>query len=80
MREVYRNRSLRRLQLAWGGSIIGTWAYSVALVVYAYQQGGTSAVGSFGGYRSRPSKAQCERCEPSRCLPRPHMSGAAATA
>ena len=38
MREVYRNRALRRLQLAWAGSIIGTWAYSVAIVVYAYHQ------------------------------------------
>ncbi len=45
MREVYRNRSLRRLQLAWAGSIIGTWAYSVALVVFAYHAGGASAVG-----------------------------------
>jgi MFS family permease len=45
LREVYRNRSLRRLQLAWAGSIIGTWSYSVALVVYAYHAGGASAVG-----------------------------------
>jgi MFS family permease len=45
MRQVYRNRSLRRLQLAWAGSIIGTWSYSVALVVYAYHQGGASSVG-----------------------------------
>jgi MFS family permease len=45
MREVYRNRALRRLQLAWAGSIIGTWAFSVALAVYAYRQGGASAVG-----------------------------------
>jgi MFS family permease len=45
MRDVYRNRSLRRLQLAWAGSIIGTWSYSVAIVVYAYHHGGASAVG-----------------------------------
>lgn len=45
MRQVYRNRSLRRLQLAWAGSIIGTWSYSVALVVYAYHHGGASSVG-----------------------------------
>jgi MFS family permease len=45
MREVYRNRSLRRLQLAWAGSIIGTWAFTVALAVYAYRHGGASAVG-----------------------------------
>jgi MFS family permease len=45
LREVYGNRGLRRLQLAWAGSIIGTWAFSVALAVYAYRHGGTSAVG-----------------------------------
>src|SRR5436305_6145266 len=45
MREVYANRSLRRLQFAWAGSIIGTWAFSIALAVYAYDQGGASAVG-----------------------------------
>lgn len=44
LREVFRNRALRQLQLAWAGSIIGSWAYAVALVVYAYQQGGASAV------------------------------------
>jgi MFS family permease len=45
MREVYRNRALRRLQLAWAGSIIGTWAFGIALAVYAYHHGGASAVG-----------------------------------
>jgi MFS family permease len=45
MREVFRNRSLRQLQLAWAGSIIGSWAYGVALAVYAYSQNGASAVG-----------------------------------
>lgn len=45
LREVYANRGLRRLQLAWAGSIIGTWAFSVALSVYAYRHGGASAVG-----------------------------------
>src|SRR6266550_5991592 len=45
MREVYRNPALRRLQLAWAGSIIGSWAYAIALVVYAYRHGGASAVG-----------------------------------
>ncbi len=44
MREVFRNRALRQLQLAWAGSIIGSWAYGVALAVYAYHQGGASAV------------------------------------
>ena len=55
LREVYRNRSLRRLQLAWAGSIIGSWAYSVALVVYAYDAGGASAVGLVGLIRWLPA-------------------------
>ena len=55
MREVYRNHGLRRLQLAWAGSIIGTWAYSVAIVVYAYHQGGASAVGLMGLIRWLPA-------------------------
>jgi MFS family permease len=45
LRDVLRNPSLRRLQLAWAGSIIGSWSYAVALAVYAYDQGGASAVG-----------------------------------
>ena len=48
MADVFKNRALRRLQLAWGGSIIGSWANSVALVVYAYHHGGASAVGLMG--------------------------------
>src|SRR5690242_21488894 len=55
MREVFRNRALRRLQLAWGGSIIGSWAYTVALVVYAYDHGGATAVGLAGVIRWLPA-------------------------
>src|SRR6266542_5219668 len=44
-RAVFANRSLRRVQLAWAGSILGTWAYGIAVVVYAYEQGGATAVG-----------------------------------
>jgi len=55
MREVFRNRSLRRLQLAWAGSILGSWAYSVALVVYAYDVGGAGAVGLMGLIRWLPA-------------------------
>ena len=46
---------LRRLQLAWVGSILGGWAYLVALGVYAYGQGGASAVGLVGLIRLLPS-------------------------
>jgi len=55
MRDVFRNRGLRRLQLAWAGSIIGSWAYTVALVVYAFDQGGATAVGLVGLVRWLPS-------------------------
>ena len=46
---------LRRLQLAWAGSILGGWAYLVALGVYAYEQGGAGAVGLVGLIRLVPA-------------------------
>src|SRR5436305_9561468 len=45
---IWKNRALRRLEYAWVGSIIGTWAFGIALAVYAYEQGGASAVGLAG--------------------------------
>jgi MFS family permease len=45
---VFRNRSLRRLNLALAGSMIGDWAYYTALVIWAYGVGGATAVGIFG--------------------------------
>jgi MFS family permease len=47
-REVARNPALRRIELAWAVSILGTWAYGIAVVVYAYEQGGAKAVGIVG--------------------------------
>jgi MFS family permease len=52
---IYANPSLRRLQLAWIGSSIGTWGYVVALMVYAYDQGGPAAVGLVGLIRWFPA-------------------------
>ncbi len=46
--EVFRNRNLRRLNLAFAGSVIGDWAYGVAASVYAYTHGGATAVGALG--------------------------------
>ena len=43
--DVFRNPSLRRLELAFGGSVVGDWAYAVAVAVYAFDQGGPTAVG-----------------------------------
>ena len=42
---VFSNRSLRQLQLANASSIVGGWAYVVALAVFAYRQDGAYAVG-----------------------------------
>jgi MFS family permease len=48
LREVFRNRGLRRLNLALAGSVVGDWAYATAASVYAYGQGGATAVGALG--------------------------------
>jgi MFS family permease len=42
---VVANEDLRRLELAWSGSILGQWGYEVALAVFAYRAGGATAVG-----------------------------------
>jgi MFS family permease len=55
LRDVYENRNLRRLQYAWIGSSIGMWAYTIALMVYAYRQGGAAAVGVVGLIRWFPA-------------------------
>ena len=45
---VLRNEALLRLELAWAFSIVSAWAYGIAVVVYAYEQGGARAVGLVG--------------------------------
>ena len=45
---VFSNPGLRRIQLAFVGSIVGDWAYAIAVAVYAYDQGGPAAVGLLG--------------------------------
>src|SRR6478609_5117918 len=52
---IWRNRALRRLEYAWVGSIIGTWAFGTALGVYAYTKGGAAAVGLAGLIRMLPT-------------------------
>jgi MFS family permease len=52
-----RNGNVRRVELAWGASIATEWAHFVALGVFAYQQGGTSAVGIAGLVRLLPAAA-----------------------
>lgn len=53
--EVFRNPGLRRVELAWAGSVAGDWAYAVALAVYAYGAGGAAAVGLVGLIRFVPA-------------------------
>ena len=48
---VFRSADLRRLELAWAASNIGSWAYGVAIAVYAFHQGGATAVGAIAGIR-----------------------------
>ncbi len=45
---VFRNPGLRRLNLALAASVIGDWAYAVAVSVWAFQHGGATAIGLFG--------------------------------
>jgi MFS family permease len=52
---VFRNKNLRRLELAWGAAITAEWAHFVALGVFAYDAGGTTAVGIAGLVRMLPA-------------------------
>jgi MFS family permease len=51
MATVFRRPSLRRLNLALAGSAVGDWAYSTAITVWAYGEGGAAAVGIWGTVR-----------------------------
>jgi MFS family permease len=42
---ILSNPHLRTLELAWAFAIVGHWAYTVAVSVYAYNAGGSGAVG-----------------------------------
>jgi MFS family permease len=55
LRDVVRTPALRRIQLAWAGSVLGNWAYLIALSVYAYREGGPAAVGLVGVIRLIPA-------------------------
>lgn len=49
---VWHNRDVRRLQLAFLGSEIGGWAYAMAIMVWAYNEGGAALVGTWAGVRA----------------------------
>jgi MFS family permease len=57
LRAIFASPALRRLQVAWLGSIAGEFSYSVALSVYAYRQGGAGAVGLVWLLRTIPAAA-----------------------
>jgi len=50
-----RNPGIRRVELAWGAAIAAEWAHFVALGVFAYDAGGTAAVGIAGLARLLPA-------------------------
>jgi MFS family permease len=47
-RSALGNPAIRRLELAWAGANLGTWAYAVGVTVFAFQEGGARAVGLVG--------------------------------
>ncbi len=51
LRSVLRNPNLRRIQLAFGGSLAGDWAYGTAILVWAYEESGATGVGVFTAAR-----------------------------
>ena len=52
-----RNVDIRRAELAWGASVSAEWAHFVALGVFAYGHGGSTAVGIAGLMRLLPAAA-----------------------
>jgi predicted MFS family arabinose efflux permease len=52
---VFRNANLRRLLLAQAGSLLGHWGFTVALGVWAYQEGGVGLVGVVAFLRVAPT-------------------------
>jgi MFS family permease len=57
LRVTARNDDVRRAELAWGASVCAEWAHFVALGVFAYGHGGSTAVGVAGLLRLLPAAA-----------------------
>jgi hypothetical protein len=55
LRVAASNPDIRRAQLAWGVTISAEWAHFVALGVFAYSHGGSTAVGIAGVVRLLPA-------------------------
>jgi MFS family permease len=48
---VFRNPGLRRVNLAFAGSVIGDWAAAIVVSIYAYERGGAAVLGILGVVR-----------------------------
>lgn len=48
---VWTSRDVRRIQLAYLGSSMCQWAYAMAIMVWAYHEGGAALVGAWAGAR-----------------------------
>jgi hypothetical protein len=55
VREVLRNRAIRRIEIGWSAGTAADWAFLVVLLVVAYDEGGTLAVGILGAIRVIPA-------------------------
>ena len=57
MRRVFANPNLRRIELAFAGSAIGNYAFSVAIAIFAFHHGGVAAVGIVTAVRQAAAAA-----------------------
>ena len=51
IQRVFHNPGLRRVNLAFAGSIIGDWAFGLVISLYAYDKGGATTLGVVGVVR-----------------------------
>ena len=68
-----RNPDIRRVELAWGAAIAAEWAHFVAFGVFAYEEGGVSAVGIAGLVRLLPANARIVEGSVRRSSPRSRL-------
>jgi hypothetical protein len=52
LKEALRSPDIRRIELGWGLSVVGEFASTVALVVFAYGEGGATLVAVYGLLRT----------------------------
>ena len=57
VRSVFANPNLRRIELAFAGSAVGNYAFSVAITIYTFHQGGVAAVGIVTAVRQATAAA-----------------------